>query len=236
MTDIAANLAAIDARIGAACERAGRGRDEVRLLPVSKTRPASDVLAAQAAGYTRFGENRVQEAEAKASEVAEAGGVGVTWAVIGHLQTNKAKQLVRFADEFQALDSAKVAAELDKRLDAADRTLEVLLEVNTSGEESKFGVSPAHVVAFARELRSFERLDVRGLMTIATNTFDADRVGACFDDLAGLRQRLRDELGGDYPELSMGMSGDFELAIARGATCVRIGTAIFGARPPLPKR
>ncbi|WP_277102148.1 YggS family pyridoxal phosphate-dependent enzyme [Corynebacterium vitaeruminis] len=232
-SDIAANLATIHQRIDRAAAAAGRSSEEIRLLPVSKTKPPEAVLEAYAAGEPIFGENKVQEAQAKAEALADT---DIRWAVIGHLQTNKAKQLVRFADEFQALDSAKVAAELDKRLDAADRTLEVLLEVNTSGEESKFGVSPAHVVAFARELRSFERLDVRGLMTIATNTSDADRVGACFDDLAGLRQRLRDELGGDYPELSMGMSGDFELAIARGATCVRIGTAIFGARPPLPKR
>ncbi len=225
---IAENLAAVQSRIEAACARAGRSASEVRLLPVSKTHPAASVMEAYAAGARRFGENKVQEAAAKAAELASL--AEVSWALIGHLQSNKAKQLVTFAAEFQALDSAPLAAELDKRLQAAGRRLEVLIEVNTSGEASKFGVAPGEVVGLARALRAFDALDVRGLMTIATNTPDRAVVAGCFDELAALRDRLRDEFGGGYDELSMGMSGDFELAIERGATCVRVGTAIFGAR------
>ncbi len=227
---VAENLARIEAGIGAACERAGRPRDSVRLLPVSKTHPASLVLEAHAAGYTRFGENKVQEAAAKAAELASV--PGIEWALIGHLQTNKAKQAITFASEFQALDSLRLASELDKRLQMAGRRLDVLIEVNTSGEESKFGLPPEEVVGFARAVRAFDALDLRGLMTIAANTDDRTRVAACFDEMARLRDVLRQDgrVEDRCDELSMGMSGDFELAIEHGSTCVRIGTGIFGAR------
>jgi pyridoxal phosphate enzyme (YggS family) len=225
---VAENLAAVEARIVAACERSGRPRSSVRLLPVSKTHPASVVLEAYAAGCRRFGENKVQEAAAKAEELASV--PDLEWALIGHLQTNKARDVAGFASEFQALDSLRVAAELDRRLQAAGRGLDVLIEVDTSGEESKFGVDPAEVAALARELRAFTALRVRGLMTIAANTGDREVVAGCFDRLASLLDPLRDALGAPCDELSMGMSGDFELAIEHGSTCVRVGTAIFGAR------
>lgn len=226
---IAENLTAVDARIAAACERVGRRRDEVRLLSVSKTHPASAIEEAYRAGCRRFGENRVQEAAAKAAELDD---LDVSWSVIGHVQTNKVNQLVTFADEFQALDSLRLAELLQSRLEQHGRRLDVMLEVNTSGEASKFGVQPDEVLAFARSLRPLSELRVTGLMTIATNTTDIEEVGRCFDRLTTLREQLRQELGGGYDELSMGMSGDFELAIERGATCVRVGTAIFGARSP----
>lgn len=232
---VAENLALVESRITAACERSGRPRAEVRLLPVSKTHPASLILEAHAAGCRRFGENKVQEAAAKAEELASV--PGIEWALIGHLQTNKAKLVVTFASEFQALDSVRLAAELDKRLQQAGRGLDVLIEVNTSGEASKFGVDPAEVVEFARALRPFDALNVRGLMTIAANTDDRRRISACFEELARLRRALRDDdrLQGSFDELSMGMSGDYELAIEHGATCIRVGTAIFGAREyPVP--
>ncbi|MFT4110857.1 YggS family pyridoxal phosphate-dependent enzyme [Propionicimonas sp.] len=229
MPDISANLAAVRARIDAACAAAGRAPASVRLLPVSKTRPAADVLAAHTAGCTRFGENKVQEARAKASELA---GVGVEWVMIGHLQTNKARVVAGFASEFQALDSVSLAAELDRRLQAAGRQLDVLIQVNSSAEESKFGLPPADVPAFARALTPFDALRVRGLMTLALPSPDRARVAACFERVSEVQRRLRDAPvpGQSYDELSMGMSGDFELAIAHGATVVRIGTAIFGAR------
>lgn len=228
MDHIPANLAAIEARIVAACARVGRRPDEVRLLPVSKTWGADAVRAAHACGYTRFGENRVQEARAKAEELA---GEGVEWAVIGPLQSNKAKFLTAFAAEFQALASLEVAAELDRRFAAAGRRLEVLVQVNSSGEATKSGLAPDDVTAFCREAARFEALDLRGLMTLAAHTPETAVVERCFATMATLRGRLRDEHGGGWDELSMGMSGDFELAIEHGATCVRIGTAIFGARP-----
>lgn len=232
MNDVPARLLAVVERIDAACARAGRPPGAVRLLPVTKTHPAAVVRAVAGAGYLRVGENKVQEAEAKAAELADV--AGLTWAIIGHLQTNKARQLVGFAAEFQALDSVRVARALQKRCEAAGRRLEVLIEVNSSAEPSKFGVPPQDVPVLARELQGFDALDVRGLMTLAANTPEADVVAACFDRMGALREMLRqdDRLHGDYPELSMGMSNDFELAIERGSTCVRVGTAIFGARHP----
>ena len=229
MTDIAANLAAVRSRIDAACRNSGREPGSVRLLPVSKTRPASDVSKAYEAGATRFGENRVQEAYAKAEELA---GTGVEWAIIGHLQVNKAKLVTRFAAEFQALDSVKLAAELDKRLHAVGRQLDVLIEVNSSGEATKSGLPPEQVVGFAAQLAPFDALRVRGLMTIALPSDDPALVAPCFETLRTLQARLRDQAAPaqTYDELSMGMSNDFELAIAHGATTVRIGTAIFGPR------
>ena len=228
MNDIAANLATIERRIGDAAARAGRTADEVRLLPVSKTKPPETVMEAYAAGYRRFGENKVQEASAKAD--ALAGVDGIEWAVIGHLQTNKAKDVARFAAEFQALDSLRVARELDKRLQREGRRLEVLVQVNSSDEDQKFGLPASEVVDFARELRAFDALDVRGLMTLALFTDDHERVAGCFSVMQHLQGALRDSDGGGWGELSMGMSGDFELAIEHGATCVRVGQAIFGDR------
>lgn len=223
-------LADVRARIDAACEAAGRRAEEVRLLPVSKTHPGSLLREAYAAGVRIFGENKVQEAAAKAEDLADLDGLG--WAMIGHLQTNKAKDVAAFATEFHALDSLKLARTLDRRLDAVDRTLDVFVQVNTSGEESKSGVGPDEVVPLVRDLAGCERLRLRGLMTLAANSDDADRVADCFRLLARCRDRLRDHdrCPDDAEELSMGMSGDFELAIAHGATTVRVGTAVFGAR------
>jgi pyridoxal phosphate enzyme (YggS family) len=217
-------------RITAACERAGRDPGQVRLLPVSKTHPPAKILEAFRAGCTRFGENKVQEAAAKAAELEHV--EGLEWSLIGHLQTNKARQLVTFAAEFQALDSIRLARELQKRLEAADRTLDVLVQVNSSGEATKFGLEPDEVVGFAAQLAPFDRLAVRGLMTLAANTPDREVVAGCFETMRDLQTRLRDAHGGGWDELSMGMSGDYELAIEHGSTCVRIGTAIFGERPP----
>ena len=231
MGTIESRIAEIRSRVATACSRVGRDPGEVRLLPVSKTHPSVRVMEAFAAGCTRFGENKVQEAASKAEELADVDGLG--WALIGHLQTNKARQLVTFATEFQALDSLRLARELQKRLEASDRMLDVLVQVNTSGEETKFGLEPDDVVGFASQLGSFDRLRVGGLMTLATNTPDRTVVAGCFETMRDLQARLRDAHGGGWDELSMGMSGDFELAVEHGSTCIRIGTAIFGTRPPV---
>lgn len=226
--DIAANLTVVEQRIRAAAVRAGRDPSSVRLLPVSKTKPLADILTAHASGYRRFGENKVQEALSKWEQ--SRGMADLEWAVIGHLQTNKVRHVARFAAEFQALSSLRVAAELDRRLQAEGRQLEVLVQVNSSGEEQKYGLPPSEVVAFARAVRAFDSLDVRGLMTLAVFSDDRERVGACFDVMRQVQLELRDADGGGWDELSMGMSGDFELAIEHGATCVRVGQAIFGSR------
>ena len=227
VTDIAANLRSISERIAGACDRAGRDASEVRLLPVTKTRGPEAVRAVLAAGATRVGENKVQEAREKAAALASE---AVEWALIGHLQSNKARYLPSFCTEFQALDSLDLARELDRRFAAEGRRLEVLVQVNSSGESTKSGLDPADVVAFARGLRGLDALDVRGLMTLAANTPDTGAVRACFVRMTEAQARLRDAEGGGWHELSMGMSGDFELAVEHGATCVRIGTAIFGPR------
>ena len=228
MTSIAANLQEIEQRIAAAAARAGRDSSEIRLLPVSKTKPPESVVEAHAAGYRRFGENKVQEAQNKWEALREI--TDIEWAVIGHLQSNKAKYVARFASEFQALDSLKVASELDKRLQQEGRRLEVLIQVNSSDEDQKFGLPPQKVVDFARQLNPFDALEVRGLMTLALFTDDTSRIAQCFTVMRQVQQELRDATGQRWDELSMGMSGDFELAIEHGATCVRVGQAIFGNR------
>lgn len=228
--DIRANLAAIEARIQAACARSGRARDAIRLLPVSKTRPAAVLEAAYNVGVRSFGENKVQEARDKAEALQYL--PDVYWSVIGHLQTNKIKYMARFAHEFQALDSLRVAETLNQRLRLEERSMDVLVQVNTSGEASKFGFQPDAVADFLPKLTEFECLNVRGLMTLAVFSDHVARVRQCFTKLRGLRDRLREDLpqGMSMDELSMGMSGDFEVAIEEGATCIRVGQAIFGSR------
>lgn len=224
-----ANLSAVRANIAAAATRAGRSADDVRLLPVSKTVPEERVRLAVAAGCTELGENKVQEAARKQANLAD---LDVRWSVIGHLQTNKARDVAAFASEFQALDSLRAAAALDRRLQAAGRGLDVYVQVNTSAEESKFGLAPDDVPGFLRELPAYASLRVRGFMTLALFTDDTDRVRACFRVLRDVRDRAREQdpdlTGPGY--LSMGMSGDYEAAVEEGADCVRVGQAIFGAR------
>ncbi len=226
-------LASVRTRIEDACRAAGRSTEEVRLLPVSKTHPATELRQAYAAGVRLLGENKVQEAAAKADELSDLTDLG--WAMIGHLQTNKAKDVAAFASEFHALDSLKLAHALDRRLEGEDRTLDVFVQVNSSGEESKSGLAPPDLLELVRGLADCERLRLRGLMTLAANSDDQDRVVDCFRLMAELRDRLQadDRCPDGATELSMGMSGDFELAIAHGATTVRVGQAIFGARPPV---
>lgn len=228
--DFRHNLASVAARMQAACARAGRAADSVRLLPVSKTIDEAHIRLAHAAGCRLLGENKVQEAHRKWEAMADLG--DLRWSVIGHLQTNKAKLVARFAAEFQALDSLRVAETLDRRLQVEGRSLEVFVQVNTSGEASKYGLPPEEVAAFLRELPAFSALRVRGLMTLALFSEDAARVRRCFVRLRELRDRLRDDApaGIVLDELSMGMSGDYEIAIEEGATVVRVGQAIFGAR------
>jgi hypothetical protein len=208
----------------------GRDPAGVRLLPVSKTQPEASVRLAHAAGCRLLGENKPQEAYGKWLATQDL--ADLRWSVIGHLQTNKARLVARFASEFQALDSLRVAEALERRLQAEGRALDVFVQVNTSGEASKYGLPPGEVAAFLRALPAFPALRVRGLMTLALFSSEAGRVRECFVLLRTLRDRLRQEApaGIALDELSMGMSGDFEIAIEEGATVVRVGQAIFGAR------
>jgi pyridoxal phosphate enzyme (YggS family) len=224
------HLADVHARIAAACAKVNRDPATVRLLPVSKTVSEARIRNAYAAGCRTLGENKVQEAHRKWQAMADL--PDLHWAIIGHLQTNKARQVAELASEFQALDSLRLAEALDKRLQALGRSLDVLVQVNTSGEESKFGLPPDAVEAFVKQLPAFSSLRVRGLLTLALFSDDAAKVRPCFVRLRELRNRLRQSApaGIAMDELSMGMSGDYELAIEEGSTIVRVGQAIFGAR------
>lgn len=226
-TAFAANLKTVRERIAAACQRSGRPIGDVLLLPVTKTVPAHVLRLAHAAGITDFGENKLQEARNKLAVLDD---LAISWSIIGHLQTNKVKYLVRFASEFHALDSLRLAEELNRRLDMEGRDLDVFVQVNTSGEESKYGLHPDDLMAFVERLPDFPRLRPRGLMTLAIFSDDGERVRTCFR----LLRDLRDRAVGLHPgltQLSMGMSGDYEIAIEEGASVVRVGQAIFGPRP-----
>ena len=220
-------LAYIHRQIAAACAKAGRETESVALLPVSTTFDAQVVRAAAALGLRRFGENKTQEIRQKSEALAD---LGLQWVLIGHLQTNKAKDAARLATEVQSLDRLSLAQALDARLQAEGRALDVLVQVKTSAEPSKFGLDPAELPAFLKQLAGLVTLRVKGLMTLAVNSPDEQAVRACFRSLREWRDRLRSEGYDQVRRLSMGMSGDFELAIEEGSDEVRIGSAIFGQR------
>lgn len=227
--DFVRNIAAVRAKIADAAERVGRDRHDVRLLPVSKTVPEERIRLAVQAGLRQLGENRVQEATRKYHALQD---LDIQWSIIGNLQTNKARDVAAYAAEFQALDRLRVAEVLNRRLEAAGRSLPVFVQVNTSNEPQKYGIQPDEVPEFLAALRAYPRLQVQGFMTLAVFTSDVDRVRECFRLLRTLRDQAREdtpELIGPG-ELSMGMSGDYEIAIEEGATVVRVGQAIFGAR------
>jgi PLP dependent protein len=223
---LAANWTAVRKRVDEACRAVGRDPSEVTILPVSKTFGPDAVRAAMALGLRRFGENKVQEIRDKAAALADE---AVEWVVIGHLQTNKAKDVARLASEVQSLDRLDLAEALERRLQVEGRGLDVLVQVKTAREETKSGLAADELPAFLARLRDYPALRVRGLMTLATLSEDQDEVRACFRQLRELRDRCVAE-GHDLPRLSMGMSSDFPLAIAEGATEIRVGTAIFGSR------
>lgn len=223
---LAQNWASVRARVDEACHAAGREPGEVSILPVSKTFGPEVVRAAMALGLRRFGENKVQEIRSKSEALA---GEPIDWVVIGHLQTNKAKDVARLASEVQSLDRLELADALQRRLEIEDRSLDVLIEVKTSPEDSKHGLPADQLSSFLHALRGYDRLRLRGLMTLAVQSDDTEAVRACFRQLRQLRDAGQDQ-GHDLARLSMGMSGDFPLAIAEGATEIRVGTAIFGVR------
>lgn len=223
---LAANWADIRHRVDDACRAAGRDLAEVSILPVSKTFGADVVRDAMTLGLHRFGENKVQEIRDKARALPDA---GIDWVMIGHLQTNKVKDVARYASEVQSLDRSELAEALHRRLQLEKRAIDVLVQVKTSTEDSKYGLPPAELSAFLDSLHQYDTLRVRGLMTLAIHTQVPDEIRACFRQLRELRDAAIAR-GHAIPRLSMGMSGDFEIAIAEGATEVRIGTAIFGKR------
>jgi pyridoxal phosphate enzyme (YggS family) len=231
MDDFSTRLSKIQEAIAAAAHKAGRDPAEVELIAVSKTHPADAVSEALRAGVTHFGENKVQEARGKIEEL----GRGV-WHLIGHLQSNKAKDAVRLFDSIDSVDRADLADEIDHRAEAIGKTQNVLLQVNIAGESTKFGCPPEQACGLAEAINALPRLSLRGLMAIAPYTPDPEKSRPHFADLRDLRDLIEAESGLKLPVLSMGMSGDFAVAIEEGSTCVRIGTALFGERLKLKQR
>ncbi|HEY1387389.1 MAG TPA: YggS family pyridoxal phosphate-dependent enzyme [Ktedonobacterales bacterium] len=234
---LARRIAAIRARVAAAAGRAGRDPESVGIIAVSKTMPAQAVMAAAVHGLRLFGENRVQEAREKIAAVAATGLTAIRWELIGHLQTNKAARAVELFARVQSVDSVRLAEALSMRAHQTGRVLSVLLEVNVAGEESKSGIAPSALVGVARAIAALPNLHMEGLMTVAPLVDDPEAVRPVFRQMRALRETLRAEVpigaDGGWPELSMGMTDDFEVAIEEGATLVRIGRAIFGERPPI---
>lgn len=229
MASVAANLAMVRDTITTAAKRSGRPADAVRLVLVTKTIAAERVQEAIAAGQRDLGENKVQEGRRKAEALANE---PVRWSMIGHLQSNKVKDVLRFSSEVQSLDRSSLAIALDKRLQHLGTGLDVLVQVNTSGEASKYGLHPDAVSAFLRELSAFASLRPLGFMTLARFTPDENEVRRCFRLLREIRDRALQEApqAEALSHLSMGMSGDYEIAIEEGATIVRVGQAVFGPR------
>ena len=220
MNPIADNVQRTRERIALAAGRAGRAADQVRLLAVTKAVDPERIEQAIAAGLSLFGESKVQEAKQKISLVSGR----ARWQMIGHLQTNKVRDAIELFELIHSVDSLKLADEINRCAGRAGKTQPILLEVNVSGEASKFGLKPDALEATLEQLNAMPRIEVRGLMTIAPYAADAEQARPCFRRLRELRDRFC------LAELSMGMSHDFEVAIEEGATIVRIGTGIFGER------
>lgn len=239
------NLRAVNERVAEAAARAGRNPDAIALVAVTKTVPAEVIAAAWALGVRHFGENRVEEAEGKISAARALIGAGdtqPTWHMVGHVQSRKARDVVRLFDFVHSVDSAKLVAELDKRAASAGRAIPCLLEINTSGEASKYGVAgdrgpsdadqAAVVLAVAQALAGAVYLRAEGLMTLGPLAAPESHVRRCFQTLRRWQEFLAERVPqARWTHLSMGMSDDFEIAVEEGATMVRIGRAIFhGAR------
>lgn len=229
--EILNNITDIQERINNACINSNRNPDEVKLLLATKTVPAERIKMALQAGYTLIAENKVQELKEKYEPLKE---IPHTNHFIGHIQTNKIKDLLKYnVSCIQSLDRLDLAEKLHQRLQFENKTIEVLIQVNTSFEESKFGVSPDNAIALVKQVAQLETLKIKGLMTIGLFSVETEKVRKCFRLLKDIQRQIMalNIPNVEMQELSMGMSGDLETAIAEGATIVRVGTAIFGQRP-----
>ena len=218
-------------RIHIACETTGRNPTEVMLLPVSKNHTANAVRELTYHNCRVFGESRIQEAKLKISACPG----NLEWHLIGHLQSNKCRDAVRFFNMIQSVDRMSIAEEINKHAHKAAKDMPVLLEVNVAGEASKHGFTPGEVLEFLDAINDLPRLEIHGLMTIAPWAPEPEKVRPVFRRLREIKEECEQILGAPLPHLSMGMSGDFEVAIEEGATIIRVGTAIFGPRPRAKK-
>ena len=227
-TDIAVNINKVSQRITAAAARCGRSSDSIKLLAVTKTVSPFAVEQAIKAGITAFGENYVQEAKEKIAVIEKR----VEWHMIGYLQTNKAKYAVNLFDYIHSVDRMELAKEINKRAGLIGRKINILIEINVSGEKTKSGISPANVIDLIKDATALENIWVKGLMTMAPYSSNPENSRLYFSELRNLQKNIINEgiIGIQMKELSMGMTDDFEIAIEEGATIVRIGRAIFGKR------
>ena len=222
------NIESIRTRIDAACNRSGRQGHDVTLMAVTKTVGVDSIQEALNAGVTHLGENRVQDAIPKIETLQAR--QDVTWHMIGHVQTNKVKRAVEYFQKIHSVDSLKLAREIDKRSEQQNRVIEILFEVNVSGETSKFGLSPEDLPEVVREATQLENIMPKGLMAMAPFVDDPEDTRPYFRKLRRLLVEFQDQGFSAMTELSMGMTNDFEVAVEEGATIVRVGSAIFGAR------
>ncbi len=228
MDTIRENIQTVQSRIAAACERSGRSVADVTLVVVTKTVDVAGIQEAFAAGIVHVGENRVQDATPKIDALYEH--TNVTWHMIGHLQSNKVKRVVEYFQMIHSVDNLKRAQEIDSRAREQGMIMPILFEVNVSGETSKFGLSPEELPQVIREASQYENLTVKGFMTMAPFVDAPEDTRPCFRALRELLQTFQAQGFSQMTELSMGMTNDFEVAVEEGATLVRVGSAIFGAR------
>ena len=226
------SLEKIQQRITAACVRAGRDPGSVTLLAVTKSQPPEVVREAADSGQALLGENKIQEAKAKIPLCPSR----LHWHFIGHLQSNKCRDAVEWFEMIHSVDSLSLAREISKRAEQAAKTMPILLEINVAGEASKFGYQPGRLLVELKEINTLRRIEIRGLMAVPPWSAEPEKSRPHFRQLRELKQKCEQILGIPLPHLSMGMSGDFEIAIEEGATLVRIGTALFGPRPAAQKR
>ncbi len=229
MINIEANIKIIKEKIKIAAEKSGRKSDEITLVAISKRFPAEFIKAAVEHGITDIGESRLQEAGPKIDELGNI----ARWHLIGHLQTNKVKRVISLFDLIHSLDSLKLASEISRRAEPLDKKINCLIEVNSSWEDSKHGFNPDKVLEAIKIIKDFKFIDLCGLMTIGPNTNDSKSIRSAFVLTRKLFIEGQKIVGDSFSILSMGMSSDYELAIEEGSTMIRIGTGIFGDRPPL---
>lgn len=229
MNEILNNIQKIKSRIQSACEKTGKNYEDVKLLLATKTVSADRIKTALQSGATLIGENKIQELKEKYEALKS---IPHQTHFIGHLQTNKVKDVLKYANCIQSVDRMELVQKLDQRLQQEGRSLDILLQVNTSYEKSKFGADPATIVDFAKSVSKFDTLKVKGLMTIGLFSAEETKVRKCFQLLKKLNTELNELQLPNFEliELSMGMSSDLEIAIEEGATIIRVGTAIFGSR------
>jgi len=228
---ISHNINKVTKRIDSACRRVGRNPNDISMVLATKTVDPDRILEAARLGYTKIGENRVQEAEQKIERMG-IDSENLEWHFIGHLQSNKVNKVVAFASMIESIDRLKIVRKLNRRLIKMDKTMDVLIQVNTSGENSKYGIHPSEIISFVKKVASYDRVCIKGLMTIGLFSDDWPKIRAGFRMLRELRELVKGQNipGVEMNHLSMGMTNDFEIAIEEGATMIRLGRAIFGRR------